>query len=304
MVIRRFLTSTPTQLTVAGLFQLSASPTPVAPGSLVALLRNSHLSVLYRRPDTLDGPSNQTGGEEVFLPPPPDRMDASYDHSTALEAHAAGVAAFSSSSSQRDLSSLPVLYTLANDAAFAQVKEVVWESLEDVEGGASEFWNADMRRARVEERRPPNASEQGQGSSGDAGRRATSPIRGRQSDYERIGRPGKQRALSRDLVEQGYDERNVDAGGWEMTQEQMAMNDAECVLSCFASANSSDLVWQPRACASTPTRGIRTRVGPTRSRTCPCTTTASPTSATSAERFAFSLRCSLSQGPDGSQALR
>jgi hypothetical protein len=55
MLIRRWLDSTATQLTYPGLFSLSAD---LPPGSLSALFRNSHLSVLYRRPD--DAESQQT----------------------------------------------------------------------------------------------------------------------------------------------------------------------------------------------------------------------------------------------------
>lgn len=48
-VLQRFLSTSPTQLTVHGLFLLSSN---VPPSSLATLFRNSHLSVLYRRPTT------------------------------------------------------------------------------------------------------------------------------------------------------------------------------------------------------------------------------------------------------------
>lgn len=48
-VMQRFLATSSTQLTYHGLFSLSSI---LAPSSLSALFRNSHLSVLYRRPTT------------------------------------------------------------------------------------------------------------------------------------------------------------------------------------------------------------------------------------------------------------
>lgn len=45
MVVRNFIDSTGSQLTYHGLFTLASA---VEPGSLVALFRNSHLSVLHR----------------------------------------------------------------------------------------------------------------------------------------------------------------------------------------------------------------------------------------------------------------
>lgn len=55
-VLRRWLDSTKSQITYPGLFALSSS---LEPGSVVALFRNSHLSVLYRRHNpTEDDESN------------------------------------------------------------------------------------------------------------------------------------------------------------------------------------------------------------------------------------------------------
>src|ERR1700722_2954831 len=47
IAIQKFLNSTPSQLTYHGLFHLATS---IEPNTLVALFRNSHLSVLYRSP--------------------------------------------------------------------------------------------------------------------------------------------------------------------------------------------------------------------------------------------------------------
>lgn len=91
LVIRRFLDTTSSQLTYFGLFHLAAT---LAPGSLVALFRNSHLSVLYK-------------------------------------------------SEEEDAA----LYTLVTDQVFLQEPSVVWERLEDVDGGWSTFVDSDFVRS-------------------------------------------------------------------------------------------------------------------------------------------------------------
>ncbi|GAA6040695.1 hypothetical protein JCM8097_000879 [Rhodosporidiobolus ruineniae] len=115
--IDRFLSSTSTQLTYPGLFALTQSPL-LPPSGLAALFRNSHLSVLYRRP--------------------------SVPSSTPV--------------------SSPELFTLVTDSTFAHEPAVVWESLGDVDGSASEFWDARLRRVRargdwVANAGPPGAGE-------------------------------------------------------------------------------------------------------------------------------------------------
>ncbi|KAJ7068891.1 hypothetical protein B0H15DRAFT_871782 [Mycena belliarum] len=92
MVIRDFLDSTQSQLTYHGLFHLAAT---LAPGALVALFRNSHLSVLHK-------PASA--------------------HDTAL-------------------------YSLVTDHVFLHERAVVWERLEDVDGGNSTFVDSDFIRA-------------------------------------------------------------------------------------------------------------------------------------------------------------
>jgi hypothetical protein len=103
-LIRQFLSTTSTQLTYYGLFLLSSH---LAPSSLSALFRNSHLSVLFRRPSTPTSTSTPTGGSDAG----------------------------------------PALFTLVTDASFADEPEVVWESLEDVDGGSSEFYDGTLRRS-------------------------------------------------------------------------------------------------------------------------------------------------------------
>ncbi|GAA5846197.1 hypothetical protein JCM11251_007994, partial [Rhodosporidiobolus azoricus] len=111
-LLHHFLTTTSTQLTYSGLFALSSSPL-LPPSGLSALLRNSHLSVLYRRP----------------TPP------------TSASSHTSAA-----------LLSTPELFTLVTDAGFVDEPGVVWESLGDTDGEASEFWGPDLRRARVRDR--------------------------------------------------------------------------------------------------------------------------------------------------------
>lgn len=82
--IRRFLDNTQSQLTYHGLFHL-ASTTP--PGTLIALFRNLHLSVLYKR----------------------------------------------------DLPEDSSLYSLVTDYVFLNEPSIVWERIEDVDGGMSTF---------------------------------------------------------------------------------------------------------------------------------------------------------------------
>ncbi|KAG6332966.1 hypothetical protein ID866_6119 [Astraeus odoratus] len=88
VVVQEFLDSTKSQLTYYGLFQLAAT---VEPGSLVALFRNSHLSVLYK-----------SQGENSAL------------------------------------------YSLVTDHVFLHETSVVWERLEDIDGGWSTFVDSDF----------------------------------------------------------------------------------------------------------------------------------------------------------------
>jgi len=90
ITIRSFLATSQTQLTYHGLFTLSSL---VEPGSLVALFRSSHLSVLYK--------------------------------------------------SAADSS----LYTLVSDSVFLHEQSVVWERLEDVDGGSSTFVDSSFVRS-------------------------------------------------------------------------------------------------------------------------------------------------------------
>jgi hypothetical protein len=91
MTVRTFLDNTQSQMTYHGLFNLA---TLLEPGSLVALFRNSHLSVLFR-PE----------GEESSL------------------------------------------YTLVTDQVFFRESSIVWERLEDIDGGWSTFVDSEFIRS-------------------------------------------------------------------------------------------------------------------------------------------------------------
>lgn len=92
IVVRGFIDSTQSQLTYYGLFTLAST---LIPGSLVALFRNSHLSVLFKSPNPEDS----------------------------------------------------ALYTLVTDQVFLNESSVVWERIEDVDGGASSFVDSDFVRS-------------------------------------------------------------------------------------------------------------------------------------------------------------
>ncbi|KAA1132631.1 hypothetical protein PGTUg99_017010 [Puccinia graminis f. sp. tritici] len=149
LLVRKFLDSTSTQLSYPGLFQLA---TGLTTDSLVALLRNSHLSVLYRRPLL---PVNLPTPAPPPLPPPPDQTDPDYDHATALEVHAVSqqlMAAEHACTDPEELLDdprLPKLFTLVTDLAFLNEPQIVWESLEDVEGGLSEFYDWKLTPSRL-----------------------------------------------------------------------------------------------------------------------------------------------------------
>lgn len=109
LLIRRFLESTATQLTYPGLYALSTS---LERGSLYALFRNSHLSVLYRPTE-----------EEL------------------LQA-AAGAT---------EMHDQPQLYQLVTDSTLENEDAIVWESVEDVDGSASRFYDGKFRPAHVQQ---------------------------------------------------------------------------------------------------------------------------------------------------------
>ncbi|GAC95137.1 hypothetical protein PHSY_002712 [Pseudozyma hubeiensis SY62] len=108
LALQSFLDTQSTQLTYQGLFVLAQE---IPAGQPVALFRNSHLSVLYKR-----------------LP------------HEGVEVAASGAA---------PLSPPPTLFTLATDASFLMEDEIVWESLVDVDGASSEFYDGKFHKSTL-----------------------------------------------------------------------------------------------------------------------------------------------------------
>ncbi|CAH7689701.1 expressed protein, partial [Phakopsora pachyrhizi] len=124
-LVKKFLESTPTQLSYSGLFQLASG---LNPDSLAALFRNSHLSVVYRRPSLPLPVLPQTEGLNS--------VQGLVERTEELNLN-------------NDQSSLPKLFTLVTDLSFLNEEQIIWESLEDLEGGLSEFYDWKLNRAQV-----------------------------------------------------------------------------------------------------------------------------------------------------------
>lgn len=122
-IIQRFLQNTGTQLTYAGLFKLSES---LQPNSLCALFRNSHFSVLYRRPDELP-----------YDPTAQSAQDNSENNNNVQ-------------TGTRTLQ-LPqaTLFQLVTDQALLHEPNAIWESLEDIDGAASTFFDSRLQPAKI-----------------------------------------------------------------------------------------------------------------------------------------------------------
>ncbi|UZJ54135.1 hypothetical protein CBS101457_003455 [Exobasidium rhododendri] len=110
-LIRNFLEATASQLTYPGLYALS---TTLQRGTTYALFRNSHLSVLYRPTE-----------EELRQ-----ALDSSYEATDAAQ---------------------PQLYQLVTDSTLESEDTIVWESVEDVDGSASRFYDGKFRQSRVQD---------------------------------------------------------------------------------------------------------------------------------------------------------
>lgn len=117
-IINRFLKNTSTQLTYTGLFKLSNEV--LKPNSLCALFRNSHFSVLYRRPNDI----------------PPSRV-------------AEDAQPFSNEAVQESKLPQATLFQLVTDQALLHEPNAIWESLEDVDGSASQFFDSRLQPARI-----------------------------------------------------------------------------------------------------------------------------------------------------------
>lgn len=135
-LLQSFLESTSTQLTYPGLASLCQSPSLLPPAGLAALFRNSHLSVLFRRPLLPPPPPPPS-------PPPPSSSNADQFHQSTSSAAPARVI------DNYPAARGPELFTLVTDSSLVHERDLVWESLGDVDGGGSEFFDARLRRARV-----------------------------------------------------------------------------------------------------------------------------------------------------------
>ncbi|KAH0833383.1 hypothetical protein J3R83DRAFT_12484 [Lanmaoa asiatica] len=118
IISRQFLDATKSQLTYHGLFQLAST---LRPGSLVALFRNAHLSVVYKSPGPVTPYPNANAGSD----PSADSANANATEHTQDAA----------------------LYALVTDDVFLYEPTIVWERLEDVDGGWSTFVDSDFHRA-------------------------------------------------------------------------------------------------------------------------------------------------------------
>lgn len=113
IVVRRFLDQTQSQLTYHGLFHLATSLPPNTP---TALFRNSHLSVLYKTTSPSSPSATPAPNADVTEPEAGSSLSASApSHPDADYA----------------------LYTLVTDQVFLQEPSVVWERLEDIDGGVT-----------------------------------------------------------------------------------------------------------------------------------------------------------------------
>ena len=138
-IVRRFLDTTQSQLTYHGLFNLALIP----PNTPCALFRSSHLSVLYKH------------SPGAHLPTAPSNAIASSSSSSQpIEASSSSIPAdiyTTHPEAQFPPPSIPhedtAIYTLVTDQVFLNEPSVVWERLEDVDGGWSTFVDSEFVRS-------------------------------------------------------------------------------------------------------------------------------------------------------------
>ena len=180
LTIRHFLEQTQSQLTYHGLFHLAST---LPEGTLVALFRSSHLSVLYK---SGSNGATSTDGEWQVLDDTPQQLTEPATKDTSSDLHSP-----TDPSSQQDVqtttrptsipntSPTPVsstslspsqpqtrppqttptpspslnptqthshIYTLATDQVFLHEPSVVWERIEDVDGAAGVFVDSTFTR--------------------------------------------------------------------------------------------------------------------------------------------------------------
>ncbi|KII84366.1 hypothetical protein PLICRDRAFT_362528 [Plicaturopsis crispa FD-325 SS-3] len=170
LTLRTFLHTTQSQLTYHGLFTLSSQDL-IPPGSLVALFRSSHLSVLYKPPSnhhtaeihpTSSTPNEKHPTEAATSSPvasssalPEDTSNAHLetppsDITTPLQeqfesTHILDPGPSVSPPGPEETSSH--IYTLATDAAFLHEPSVVWERLDDIDGSGTVFVDSNFIRS-------------------------------------------------------------------------------------------------------------------------------------------------------------
>lgn len=113
----------------------------IPPNTLVALFRNSHLSVLYKHAPSSPTPSR---------PSPASSSDLFSSHVKAGDSPSAPSQLAPSElppQAQGDSDRPSALYTLVTDQVFLHEPSVVWEKLEDVDQGAAEFVDAEFKRS-------------------------------------------------------------------------------------------------------------------------------------------------------------
>ena len=138
-IVRRFLDTTQSQLTYHGLFNLALIP----PNTPCAFFRSSHLSVLYKH------------SPGAHLPTAPSNAIASSSSSSQpIEASSSSIPAdiyTTHPEAQFPPPSIPhedtAIYTLVTDQVFLNEPSVVWERLEDVDGGWSTFVDSEFVRS-------------------------------------------------------------------------------------------------------------------------------------------------------------
>ncbi|KAF8149069.1 hypothetical protein B0H34DRAFT_194107 [Crassisporium funariophilum] len=148
VVVKRFLDSTSGQLTYHGLFHLA---TTLQPGSLVALFVNSHLSVLYKSP----GPRSRAqekgkgveGSSSAGWSNGQNGASSSNQLASSSSSFSPGLPTASSPPSLHSENQESALYTLATDQVFLHESSIVWERLEDIDGGWSTFVDAEFVKA-------------------------------------------------------------------------------------------------------------------------------------------------------------
>ena len=139
IVAQHFLDATKSQLTYHGLFQLAST---LQPGSLVALFRNAHLSVVYKSPGGTADPIHPQASVDSDSQPNPSADSDSSPHPPP-DADAAA----SNPTPSRAVEQDSALHALVTDDAFLHESSIVWERLEDVDGGSSWFVDSNFRRA-------------------------------------------------------------------------------------------------------------------------------------------------------------